>query len=374
VAKKQTGLRGSLFGEINPYGKRGGDETRLITVSLEAVRPDPEQPRDLLPPHLADLLQSNANISPIEIARQWATLDVRSPRLSELLKLAESIALHGLIQPISLRPLNGPPSSDVEYLIVTGERRYWAHALLAAEGRQIAAGHNQNPTQIEAILVAPDISIRAYQLVENIMREDINAVEKANGLWALRRELSEVNHGSPENLVAWKQVAQTLGISDRYRIYLTSVLELSNEALQIVTTHNLSERAIRPIVQRLQSRPDLQVEALRQLVAWQQERDEEDGDSQVINKSVETLVERLLRREARTPGDSLGPSVNTKKFSSTVRRAWSVLSGLQADDLVLVARDLALDAKFKGTVTELQELHRQIGALLDDVQDYQSER
>ena len=107
----------------------------------------------------------------------------------------------------------------------------------------------------------------------------IDASEKAQGFLALRYELSGiaftpatkvnegVNHGSP--LVKWTQVEEALNVSRRYRQYVTSVLRLSDEAQAIVRKHRLSERAIRPISQKLGNRPDLQVAALNHLVAWQ---------------------------------------------------------------------------------------------------------
>ena len=110
----------------------------------------------------------------------------------------------------------------------------------------------RDPHRIKATVATEGISVRAHQLIENVMREDIDAVEKAQGFLALRYELSGFeneaeggsNHGSP--LVAWGQVEKALNVSRRYRQYVTSVLKLSDEAQEIVRQHKLTERAVRP--------------------------------------------------------------------------------------------------------------------------------
>ena len=62
----------------------------------------------------------------------------------ELTRLADSIAQHGLINPISLRsprPDEQVPDG-IEYLIVTGERRYWAFVYLVNNNIKIHEGNS----------------------------------------------------------------------------------------------------------------------------------------------------------------------------------------------------------------------------------------
>jgi ParB family chromosome partitioning protein len=220
--------------------------------------------------------------------------------IRELRRLAAAIAQHGLINPITLRPAE---LGENRYILVTGERRYWAHVLLNLEGRQIQEGEEvQTPDHIKATLVPPGASIRAHQIVENLMREDINVVEKAHGLWALRRELSNDAHGrhfdtekgKKSRLVSWKQVEDALDMSRQYRARIMSVLDLSEEAREMVDRYNLTERTIRPIVEKLKSYPDLQMQALRQLVKWQEAEAKGEGDGRRIVPSVQALVDKLL--------------------------------------------------------------------------------
>lgn len=407
MAKKKTGLSSTLFRGIDPYAQ---DEEQpagtVVRFPLAAIRPDPGQPRRLLPATLAERLASG-QLTPAEVVRQWLESSALPATLEGLQQLAESIARHGLINPISVRrPREGETLPEgVRYLIVTGERRYWAHVLLAATGRRIGQGEaSHDPELIRAAVVDGEISVRAHQLIENIMREDINAVEKARGLWALRYELSglrgewvndsspmadddEVNDSSPsaKELAPWNRVAEELGISKRYRIFLTQVLTLSPEAQAIVQEHGLAETTIRPIVQKLRHEPELQLAALRQLVAWQQENEATDGPRRAITRGVDELVERLLQElreddEAADAGPAvqqaaaaLDAEVQTRRFRRRIRGAIRFLHRMARPELTLLARDLALDANYADVVDDMHALRDQIDSLLQRVDQYRAE-
>ncbi|MCB0017239.1 MAG: ParB N-terminal domain-containing protein, partial [Anaerolineales bacterium] len=310
MAKKKTALGKTLFSEIRPYDTPTQPESRdsgYQLVPLVNLLPDAHQPRQLLPRDLIDALHTG-QLDPLGAMSQWLARPQRpgDQSLAKLRQLANSIAQHGLIQPITIRP--APAESRAEYLIVTGERRFWAHVLLAVEGSQMATGDSAAPVfEIKTILADQGVSIRAIQLIENIQREDINGVEKAMGLWALRFELSgvdintlgpEVNHGSLD-LVDWKSVSASLGMSDRYRVYVTNVMNLTDDAKALVMAHNLTERTIRPIVQKLKNYPELQLEALEKLASWR-EQDTDVEESSAV-RSVEQMVTRLLASQNRAP-------------------------------------------------------------------------
>lgn len=394
MAKKKTALTSSLFRDIDPYAQTPTDSDDTLTpLPLTVIRPDPGQPRRLLNADLV-LLVAKGEMSPNDALRRWLDEDEKSSRQKrrELYKLARSIEQHGLINPITIRPprKDERPPTGVEYFIVTGERRYWAHVLLNLEGRSIQSGEETiAPTHIRAVVSAKGITIRAHQLIENIIREDINAVEKAQGLWALRYELSGVNHGSPEAttdskvnhgspsspLVPWAQVEKALDISKRYRIYLTSVLSLSEEAQALVMDHDLAERTIRPIIRKLKEKPELQLAALKQLVAWQQEDATDDVESHAITKSVQDLVERLLKLEERKLSDrktdTIQLSSETERFRNKVRGTTRFLNRMKREDVLLLARELAQDDSYSDTVESLRNLRQQIDDLLQQVSEYQ---
>jgi hypothetical protein len=306
--------------------------------------------------------------------------------MQELKHLAATIEQHGLISPISVRPARPeePVPPGITHIIVTGERRYWAHVYLLSEGKQIQEGEElTTPGQIKVSLAPPGVTVKAHQLIENLLREDINAVEKARGFWALRYELSgvnysspppeaemdteEVNYSSPE-LVPWARVEETLGLSKRYRIFVTTVLNLSEEALALVAAHHLAEMTIRPIVQKLRDKPDLQVRALQQVIAWQAENEEEGSPGRPIVASVKALVDRLLAEELAPPPKptrsvSSAPAI---RFRQKVRQALDFLTRLRSTDRSDLTQTLS-QVEFVDVVLDMRNLREQIDTLLETI-------
>jgi ParB family chromosome partitioning protein len=115
-------------------------------------------------------------------------------------ELSLSIQSQGIIQPIVVRPLD---EDKGEYEIIAGERR-WRAAKLA----QLS----EVPCLIKDV---PDESAVAIALIENIQREDLNAMEEAI---ALERLLTEFN-------LTHQEVATAVGKS---RTTVTNLLRLNN--------------------------------------------------------------------------------------------------------------------------------------------------
>jgi ParB family chromosome partitioning protein len=90
-----------------------------------------------------------------------------------LLELAESITVHGIIQPITVRRL-----SDHQYQLISGERRFQASKL---------AGLETIPAYIRS---ANDQQMLEMALIENIQRENLNAIEIALSYQRLMTECS----------------------------------------------------------------------------------------------------------------------------------------------------------------------------------------
>jgi ParB family chromosome partitioning protein len=82
-------------------------------------------------------------------------------------ELAESIAKHGILQPIIVRKKD---ESSEKYKIVAGERRWRAAKL---------AGFSEVPVQI---VECDDVEVVTLALIENIQREDLNPIEEAEAL------------------------------------------------------------------------------------------------------------------------------------------------------------------------------------------------
>ena len=129
-----------------------------------------------------------AQNDPLEAVRELASsvamlsLDVieptkRQPRENfddaALAELAESIKIHGIIQPITVRRIHAK-----SYQIISGERRYRASKL---------AGLTEVPVYIR---LADDQQMLEMALIENIQREDLNPMEIANTYGRLKEEFS----------------------------------------------------------------------------------------------------------------------------------------------------------------------------------------
>ena len=135
MAAKKGGLgRGfdALFAD-NAAGELA-DEHSIISVPIGDIEPNREQPR-------------------------------RRFDEDALAELAESIREHGVIQPLIVRPM-----TDGSYQIVAGERRWRA-------SRQ--AGLKEVPVIVRAF---SETETAVIALIENLQREDLNAIEAAQGI------------------------------------------------------------------------------------------------------------------------------------------------------------------------------------------------
>lgn len=134
-------------------------------------------------------------LSDIEPNRNQPRRDFDEDALSEL---AESIAKHGLIQPIVVRP-----KTSGAYEIIAGERRWRASRL---------AGLDTVPVIVREV---DDREYMELALIENLQREDLNAVEEAMGYRTLIDTYS----------LTQEQVAESVGKS---RSAVTNALRLLN--------------------------------------------------------------------------------------------------------------------------------------------------
>ncbi len=144
----------------------------------------------------------NVNLNDIEPNREQPRKDFDEDALSEL---AESIAEHGLIQPIVVKP-----ETNGRYSIIAGERRWRACRI---------AGLYEVPVVIKD--VAPQ-ELMELALIENLQREDLNAVEEALGYRSLIDSFS----------LTQEEVAKRVGKSRTAVTNALRLLNLTDEELQ----------------------------------------------------------------------------------------------------------------------------------------------
>lgn len=171
MALKNRGLgRGieSIFDENSTYSEK------IITLNINDIEPNRNQPRK----------------------------DFDDEALNSL---AESISQHGLIQPIVVRSTIGGG-----YTIIAGERRWRASRL---------AGLTEIPVVVKD---TDEQSLMEMALVENLQREDLNAVEEALGYKSLID-----NFGLTQEEVATKMAKSRSAVANALRL-----LNLNDEELE----------------------------------------------------------------------------------------------------------------------------------------------
>ncbi|HIP54980.1 MAG TPA: ParB/RepB/Spo0J family partition protein [Sulfurimonas autotrophica] len=142
----------ALLGEIDEaYENEGSQNDAVLEIPLKDIRPNPFQPR-------------------------------KSFDEEALLELAESIKSDGLIQPIVV-------SEDIDgYVLIAGERRLRASKL--AKLKEIRA----------VVLNSDEQKMRQFALIENIQREELNAVELAEA-YAELIKLHDITHDELSNII-----------------------------------------------------------------------------------------------------------------------------------------------------------------------------
>lgn len=150
-------------------------------IELELIRPNPYQPRKTF----------------------------EEERLNDL---ASSIQQHGILQPIVLR------QTVQGYYIVVGERRYRASKL---------AGLTEVPAIIKEL---SDEDMMELAIIENLQREDLNAIEEAE---SYKKMMTDLN-------ITQQEVARRLGKSRPYIANMLRLLQLPKNVAQMVQHGALS--------------------------------------------------------------------------------------------------------------------------------------
>ncbi|UTD27029.1 ParB/RepB/Spo0J family partition protein [Bradyrhizobium sp. WD16] len=165
----------------------------------------------------------------------------RNPRRSfddtELNELAASIKEHGVIQPIVVRPVKG---AHDRFEIIAGERRWRAS--------QRAGLHEVPIVPIEV----SDTDALEIMIIENVQREDLNAIEEARGYHALVDEFKR----------SQDEIARVVGKSRSHVANMMRLTKLPEEVQTLISSGDLSAGHARALI----GVPD-PVAAAKQIVA-----------------------------------------------------------------------------------------------------------
>jgi len=149
----------------------------------------------------------------------------------ELQALADSIATHGVVQPLTVRELR-----EGYYQIVAGERRWRAARL---------AGLSEVPV---VVIEADDKTTMELALIENLQRQDLNPVEEALGYQSLMEDYG----------LTQEETASRVGKSRPAVANALRLLNLTPHVLDMVREGTLSAGHARAILQLKTDRSQLQ--------------------------------------------------------------------------------------------------------------------
>ena len=141
----------------------------------------------------------------------------------DLQELTNSIKEQGVIQPIVVRP---DKTNENKYEIIAGERRW-----LASQN----AGLHEVPV---VILNVDDVKSLEFAIVENVQRQDLNAIDEARGY---QRLIDEFNYNH-------EKLSQFIGKSRSYISNSMRLLSLSDDILKMVEKGDLSAGHARSLI------------------------------------------------------------------------------------------------------------------------------
>ena len=203
----QKGLGKGLGALLGDFSDTPSEKSPYQLLPIHKVEPNPHQPRQDFDPE-------------------------------ELQSLADSIAQHGIVQPLTVREVSGG-----YYQIIAGERR-WRAARLA------------NVSEVPAVIIeADDKKVMELALIENLQRQDLNPVEEALGYQVLMGE-----YGMTQELTAQRVGKSRPAVANALRL-----LQLAPDVLEMVRAGSLSAGHARAVLS-LKSEKD-QLSAAQKIAA-----------------------------------------------------------------------------------------------------------
>lgn len=170
-----------------------------------------------------------------------------------LQELCDSIKVHGIIQPITVRKINAD-----KYQLISGERRFRASKM---------AGLTEIPAYIR---IATDAQMLEMALVENIQRENLNSIEVALSYQALMDECN----------LTQEQLSEKVGKNRSTITNYLRLLKLPAEVQLDIRDEKISMGHARAIINI--DTPEKQIDIVRQII-----------EKDLSVREVETLVREM---------------------------------------------------------------------------------
>lgn len=198
-------------------------------------------------------------------------------------ELADSIKMHGVIQPIVVNDNN-----DGTYLIIAGERRFRA-SKLAGLASIPAVVKNYTPKQIKEI-----------SIIENLQREDLNPIEAARAIKQLMEEYK------------WTQevVAERIGKSRPVIANFLRLLSLTPEVLSMIEDGSLSAGHARCLVVVTDPRDQYKLALMAK-------------NNRISVRELEKAVKNLLNPKNKNTSGHVEQSAELKELINEMQRVFA---------------------------------------------------
>ena len=277
MKKAKTGGLGRGLGAL------GLGKNALAGAAKPAEPPTPAAPTETAAP--AAQAGTPAAL-PVEAIRPNRFQPRREFDEAALEELRESIARHGILQPLSVRDIGGG-----KYELIAGERRLRAARL---------AGFTTVPVVFRT---ATDAELAEMALIENIQREDLNPIEEAH---AYQRLLTEFRLSQEE--LARRVARSRSAIANSVRL-----LRLAEEVQAFIANGVLTMGQVRPLL-ALES------------AALQREAAEYIQEHELSARGAEALVKRLAKdpnalKRSVQPAKKLAPDIFVRDAEERLTRS-----------------------------------------------------
>ncbi len=216
-----------------PIKPRGLGRGLAALLGDDTPAPPPDTPEMPAAVTVAPAAPSSSTVAPTgTLPIEWLQRGKYQPRLEfneeSLAQLAESIAAHGLVQPILVRPLRGADGAVIaqRYEIIAGERRW-----RAAQRAQL----HEVPVVIKALADRDALEIA---LIENVQRADLSPIEEAI---AYRRLQGEFGHTQ-------ERIGATVGKSRAHVANTLRLLDLPPDVVAMITDRRLDAGQARALL------------------------------------------------------------------------------------------------------------------------------
>ncbi|QPC80910.1 hypothetical protein G4Y79_14470 [Phototrophicus methaneseepsis] len=329
---------------------------RVERIVLDLIRPDPVQPRRMLPDRIHNAFHDN-QLTPSQALRELvkkvqvtarqqgrpfssvielvadsddvdnhAALSPEEILLRDLVTLALTIRDDGQVNPLTV--VDVTQGVSIQFRIETGERRYWASWLL----RDFIPDY-RGDGMVPSIIISPDIASPFRQAKENTARSGLSAIAMARQAALLLLAVHEYEipdysvtndfyrqaldlHLRGKSEAHTQILAAMGGISKMHFSRYKALLALSDEAFELADLHGIEEKKLRFV---LNLETEYQAEMVRQIIDYKltskqiQELCEtpEFVDEEITPEySKESLrVARLIQRKSAITGEEIGRAV-----------------------------------------------------------------